>query len=154
MSNGSTVIPGLSYRDAPAAIAWLERVLGFQRNAVYTAPGDDRVVHHAELTLGNGMVMLGTARTQGPHAHITTTPAETGGRVTSGAYIIVPDCGPVWESAKAANAEIVMQLQTMSYGGQSFSVRDPEGYLWSVGEYDPWAAPQPAAASTRSSSGG
>ena len=31
-----------------------------------------------------------------------------------------------------------MELQTMSYGGRSFAVRDPEGYLWSVGEYSPW----------------
>ena len=27
----------------------------------------------------------------------------------------------------------------MDYGGKAFSVRDPEGYLWSAGEYDPWA---------------
>jgi len=27
----------------------------------------------------------------------------------------------------------------MEYGGKAFSVQDPEGYLWSVGEYDPWA---------------
>jgi uncharacterized glyoxalase superfamily protein PhnB len=32
-----------------------------------------------------------------------------------------------------------MELKEMEYGGKAFSVRDPEGYLWSVGEYDPWA---------------
>ncbi len=34
-----------------------------------------------------------------------------------------------------------MELQTMEYGGQAFAVRDPEGYAWSFGEYDPWAPP-------------
>ena len=35
-----------------------------------------------------------------------------------------------------------MELKEMDYGGKAFSVRDPEGYLWSVGEYDPWGAKQ------------
>lgn len=151
MSNGSAVIPGLNYRDAHAAMAWLERVLGFERRAVYTGP--DNVVQHAELSLGNGMVMLGSVKSDGPHSHLMATPAEAGGRVTSGMYIVVPDCGPVWESARAAGAEVVRQLETMSYGGQSFSVRDPEGYLWSVGEYDPWTAVEPAAPGGASSNG-
>lgn len=151
MSHGSTVIPGLQYRDAQAAIAWLERVLGFQRKAVYTAPDNETMVQHAELTRGDGMVMLGTVKSEGPHAHIATTPAEAGGRVTSGAYIVVPDCAPVWESARTAGAEVVMPLQAMSYGGRSFSVRDPEGYLWSVGEYNPWTLPEPTTTAASSS---
>jgi uncharacterized glyoxalase superfamily protein PhnB len=59
--------------------------------------------------------------------------------VTSPLYLIVADCWPVWERAKAAGAEIMMELKEMEYGGKAFSVRDAEGYLWSVGEYDPWA---------------
>ena len=64
--------------------------------------------------------------------------------MTSPLYLIVQDCTAVWESAQAAGAEVVTALQTMSYGGQAFTVRDPEGYLWSVGEYSPWAATEPA----------
>ena len=32
-----------------------------------------------------------------------------------------------------------MELKEMEYGGKAFTVKDPEGYMWSVGEYDPWA---------------
>jgi uncharacterized glyoxalase superfamily protein PhnB len=32
----------------------------------------------------------------------------------------------------------------MDYGGKAFTVADPEGYLWAVGEYDPWQAPTEA----------
>ncbi len=39
----------------------------------------------------------------------------------------------------AAKAEIIVEIKTMEYGGKAFTVRDPEGYLWSVGEYSPWA---------------
>ena len=148
---GSTLIPSLRYRDANAAIDFLERAFGFVRHAVY--PGENNTVGHAELRHGSGMIMLGSATNLSPNARFYATPEEIDGRVTSPLYIIVPDCNPVWESAKAAGAEVVMELQTMSYGGQSFTVRDPEGYLWSVGEYSPWSALE-AATGTQTASNG
>jgi uncharacterized glyoxalase superfamily protein PhnB len=150
MQAGSTLIPGLRYKDAHAAIDWLERAFGFQRHAVYANGG---TVDHAELRYGQGMVMLGSVRQEGPHAQVSATPAEAGGRVTSGLYVVVPDCDPVWNSAREAGAEVVMELQTMDYGGRGFSVLDPEGYLWSFGEYDPWQPPQAAEAAQSASDG-
>jgi uncharacterized glyoxalase superfamily protein PhnB len=135
--SGSVLIPSVRYKDAHAAIAWLERAFGFERHAVYDGP--EGTVAHAELRLGTGMIMLGSASNPGPNRHLYATPEEIGGRVTSPLYLIVKDCVPVWERAKAAGAEVVMELKEMEYGGKAFSVRDPEGYLWSVGEYDPWA---------------
>jgi uncharacterized glyoxalase superfamily protein PhnB len=137
-TKGTVLIPSLRYADAHAAIAWLERAFGFVRHAVYDGP--DGTVAHAELRFGNGMIMLGSATNPSPNAHCYATPGEIGGRVTSPLYLVVPDCEPVWASANAAGAEIVMELKTMEYGGKAFTVRDPEGYLWSVGEYDPWAS--------------
>ncbi len=148
---GSTLIPSLRYRDASAAIDFLERALGFVRHAVY--PGENNTVQHAELRHGSGMIMLGSTTNPSPNAHLYTTPGETNGRVTSPLYLIVADCNPVWESAKAAGAEIVAELETMSYGGRAFSVRDPEGYLWSVGEYSPWTALEPATTAGTASNG-
>ncbi len=134
-----TVIPSAAYKDANAAIEWLKRVLGFTEHAVYRTP--DGAVQHAELLFGNGMFMLGTVGLNAETAGLNTTPAECGGRTTGGSYLIVKDCTPVWERAKAAGAEIVLPLRTMSYGGQAFTVRDPEGQMWSLGEYDPWTVP-------------
>ena len=131
---GSTLMPSLRYRDAYAGIEWLERALGFVRHAVY--PGPDNTVGHAELRHRSGMIMLGSA--SNPNGEHQVSPADAGNRVTSPLYLIVPDCEPVYASAKAAGAEILMDLRTMDYGGKAFSVRDPEGYQWSVGEYDPW----------------
>jgi uncharacterized glyoxalase superfamily protein PhnB len=56
----STVITGLRYRNAPAAIDWLSKVFGFERHAVHEGP--DGTIGHAELTLGGGMIMLGTGK--------------------------------------------------------------------------------------------
>ena len=40
---------------------------------------------------------------------------------------------------KAVGANITMELTEQHYGGSLFGVRDPEGQLWHVGSYDPWA---------------
>ncbi len=134
-----TVIPNVVYRDATAGIDWLKKVLGFTEHAVYR--NADGAVEHAELLLGNGMLMVGTAGLNKASAAWMATPAECGGRVTGGSYLIVKDCAPVWESVQAAGADVLLPLRTMDYGGAAFTLRDPEGYVWSVGEYDPWAAP-------------
>jgi uncharacterized glyoxalase superfamily protein PhnB len=136
--NGSSVIPSMRYRDAHAAIDWLVRVLGFQKQAVYDGP--DGTVGHAQLTLGSGMVMLGSASNAQPYPQFNARPEEIDGRVTSPIYVVVPDCQPVYDRVKAAGVEIVAELRTMDYGGGAFTVRDPEGYVWAVGEYDPWAS--------------
>lgn len=135
MNAGSTLIPGLRYRDAMAAIHWLESVLGFTRQAVY--PGANNTVMHAQLAHGSGMVMLGSA--SNPNGEHYILPAESGGRVSSALYLVVPDCDPLWARVQERHAEVVQPLRSMDYGGRAFTVRDPEGYHWSVGEYDPWA---------------
>ncbi len=134
-----TVIPSAVYKDANAALEWLKRVLGFTEHAVYR--GADGVVQHAELLFGHGMFMLGTAGLNAETAQWSATPADCGGKHTGGCYLIVNDCTPLWKRAKAEGAEILLPLRTMDYGGQAFTVRDPEGHPWSLGEYDPWNLP-------------
>jgi uncharacterized glyoxalase superfamily protein PhnB len=133
---GSSVIPALRYHDALAAIDWLCRVFGFERRAVYT--NNDNIVMHAELTLGNGMIMLGSVDNKTPYSALIRQPRDVGFE-TQSPYLVVADCPAVYERAKAAGAEIVMELEEKSYGGKGFNCRDLEGHMWSVGEYDPWA---------------
>jgi uncharacterized glyoxalase superfamily protein PhnB len=42
--------------------------------------------------------------------------------------------------AKAAGAEIVYDIRDEDHGGRAYSCRDPEGYIWHFGSYDPWKA--------------
>jgi len=132
----STVVPALRYKDALVAIGWLCEVLGFERRAVYV--GDDGwTVMHAELTFGNGMVMIGSVTNGTPYSALTRQPGDVGAE-TQSPYLVVADCAAVYASAKAAGAEILMELEDKGYGGKGFTCRDPEGHVWSVGEYDPW----------------
>ncbi len=133
----ASVIPGMRYRDAVKMITWLEKAFGFQKHAVYMA-GDK--VGHAQLQFGNGMIMLGSVDKESKASSFLAQPDEIGNRETQSAYLVVSDCDPIYASAKAAGAEMILDLTTMDYGGRAFTCRDPEGHVWSIGEYDPWAS--------------
>jgi uncharacterized glyoxalase superfamily protein PhnB len=133
----STIMPTLRYKNAPAAIDWLCRVFGFERHAVYSNP--DGTIAHAELTLGGGMIMLGSGKDD-EYGRGFKSPQELGGVETRSSYIVVADADMVHTRAVAAGATIVRALQNTDYGSREFGLKDPEGHSWSVGTYDPWTA--------------
>jgi uncharacterized glyoxalase superfamily protein PhnB len=130
-----TVIAALQYEDAPAAIEFLCRAFGFERKAVFQGEGD--TIAHAELTLGNGMVMLGSVNDT-EYGRLLVRPRNAGG-VTMSMYVIVKDPDEHFARARAAGAEIVREPVTQDYGGRDYTCRDPEGHVWTFGSYDPWA---------------
>ncbi|AFK64212.1 glyoxalase/bleomycin resistance protein/dioxygenase [Advenella kashmirensis WT001] len=62
MLEKSAIIPCLRYKDAPAAIRFLCEAFGFTRHAVYADEKDPNIIHHAQLVIGNNMIMLGSDR--------------------------------------------------------------------------------------------
>jgi uncharacterized glyoxalase superfamily protein PhnB len=137
MTPHSTAIPCLRYRDAHAAIEWLVRAFGFQKNAVYEGPG--HTVAHAQLTYGQGgMIMLGSVDNQSEYGKLMAHPDEIGFRQTSGVYLVVSNADAVYATAQAAGAVMVLDIRDMDYGGRGFTCRDLEGYVWSIGSYSPW----------------
>jgi hypothetical protein len=79
----SAVIPGMRCRNAKAAIKWLCDAFGFKEHLVVRGRGD--VIHHAELALGDGMIMLGSFRDDDQHRYMKQ-PDELGGAVYRFAY--------------------------------------------------------------------
>ena len=134
----STIIPCLRYRDAPAAIDWLCKAFGFARHAVYA---DGATVHHAQLSFGNGMVMLGSVDDTSEFGRRMAQPDELGLRETQSPCVIVADADAHYAQARAAGAVIVDDIRDQDYGGRGYSCRDPEGHLWWFGSYDPWKDP-------------
>jgi uncharacterized glyoxalase superfamily protein PhnB len=131
----TTIFPSLRYRDARAALDWLERAFGFERHAVHEEGG---VVGHAEMRFGDSMIMLGQERDEdrwGAHA----------GQAWH--YVAVDDADAAYARATEAGAEVVMELTDLDYGSRDFSVRDPEGNLWSFGTYRPSERPSVQASS-------
>src|SRR4051794_17307098 len=131
MSNQPTIFPALRYRDAPAAIDWLGRAFGFERHAVFEGDG---VVHHAELRLGEGMIMLGSAQDPEHNEYSGHAPAPG----SAATYVVIEDPDAHCARAREAGAEIVMDLHDTDYGSRDYTARDPEGNVWSFGTYNPF----------------
>jgi uncharacterized glyoxalase superfamily protein PhnB len=129
-----TIFPALRYRDAQAAIEWLERAFGFEPRMV--VDGESGTVAHAELVHGDAMIMLGTARPPDADEYSAAAPPPGG----SALYMVVADPDAHHERARAAGAEIVRAPQDTDYGAREYSARDLEGNVWSFGTYQPWAA--------------
>ncbi len=133
--SGANIIPTMRYKDAQAAIEWLCGAFGFQKHMVVEGPNG--TVAHAQLTYGDGMIMLGSARDD-EFGRQMKTPREAGTN-TQSSYIVVNEINAHYGQAVEAGAEIVKPLVNEDYGGQGYSVLDLEGNLWNFGSYNPWA---------------
>jgi uncharacterized glyoxalase superfamily protein PhnB len=132
----ANIFPFISYEDAPAAIDWLCLAFGFERLLV--VPGENGEIVHAELQLGSGVVMVSSA-TPSAEARLRMKSARALGATSQGVAIYVEDVDARWQRAQDARAEVVQPIEDTSYGARSFTVRDPEGNLWSIGNYLPHA---------------
>ena len=95
----ATVIPCLRYRDAPAAIAWLCQAFAFEKQLV--VPNEDGTIAHAQLTFGNGMVMLGSVlKAETEFGRLMKQPDEIGGAETQSAYVVVSDADAIYARGK------------------------------------------------------
>lgn len=127
----------MSYKNANAALDFLIQTFGFKEHSVYR--DDNNIVQHAELSLGNAMVMIGSYRPDSLFGKMIGTPAETNGLNTQTTYIIIDDVDEHYKNAKSNGAKIIMDIKDEDYGGRGYSCLDTEGYIWSFGSYNPYA---------------
>ncbi|RYZ56818.1 MAG: glyoxalase [Proteobacteria bacterium] len=129
------IIPNLHYRNCDRAIDFLTRAFGFEQREIYR-DAKGKVVH-AQLTFGNGMIMISPVSDTDFQKYMNQ-PDENGGRETQCSFVIVADPKAHYERAKAEGAKILMEPSEKDYGGTDYSCHDIEGHLWSFGSYDPW----------------
>ncbi|MFV0136757.1 VOC family protein [Streptomyces sp. HMX87] len=124
-----SMYPTLLYTDAKAAIRQLTEAFGFTELAVYE--GEDGKVAHAELSLGNGAVMLGSKGTGSRFDELMK------GAGPAGTYVVVDDVDAHHRRAAEHGAEILMPPTDQDYGSRDYMARDLEGNIWSFGTYAP-----------------
>jgi uncharacterized glyoxalase superfamily protein PhnB len=107
---------------------WLEEVLGCERRE------DDRDetgnVVHAELVFRGAIVMVGSAGVG--REPFRSLPA--GDRLI---YCALDEVDSLYERVREAGGDIAHEITDTDYGSWDFTVRDPEGNLWSFGTYRP-----------------
>ena len=127
------LIAALRYRDCNAALKFLTETFGFTEGSVYR--DDQGSVAHAELWFGNGGIMISPVA-ETAFGKFMRQPDEAGG-VTMTLFAVVADPDAHHARARAAGFEILLPLRDESYGSREYSVRDPEGHVWTFGTYDP-----------------
>jgi PhnB protein len=116
------ITPIVPYEDSTAAVAWLERAFGFRTREKMT--GVDGQVLHAELVLGDGVIMVG---------HVSSSPRwaspRSVGKTTQALYVFVDDLDAHYRAAVEAGARIVTEPE-ISYGQRRYRALDLEGHEW------------------------
>ena len=132
------VMPMLLYADAHKAIEWLKSTWGFEEQVI--VPGPEGGVAHAELTLGQVMVMVSSAEPKSEYSENFMVPKQNAGKNSQAPYVIVSNPDWFYYKAKHVNTKIIDEIADKHYGGRGFSCTDLEGHIWSFGSYDPRAA--------------
>jgi uncharacterized glyoxalase superfamily protein PhnB len=113
-------------KDARKAVEFYKKALGAEELMVLPGP-DGKGVMHAEIRIGNSIVMMGEECPGAP-----CKSAETMGGSPVSFYIYVESVDQAFKVAVAAGAEVEMPVQEMFWGDRMGSVRDPFGYSWSL----------------------
>lgn len=124
------VIPTMRVQERSTLQHWVD-AFGLELQAIYPEQGEQ--VDHAQLRLGDGWLMAGTARDEG----VGQAPG------TGATYWVLDDPAAVdalHERAVAAGATSIREPNDPEYGGHECSLQDREGNFWSFGTYDPSAA--------------
>jgi uncharacterized glyoxalase superfamily protein PhnB len=129
------ISPSLFYEDAAAAIDWLCRAFGFEVRL--KVEGDNGVIHHSELVLGTGVIMVGTVgeRAYRPEAIHRKSPRQLNGANTQSLFVYVDDVEAHCERARASGATIASEPKTEDYGDEYWADRmyeavDLGGHHW------------------------
>ena len=122
------VTPYLIVDGAGAAIDFYCSVLGATERV--RMPGPDGRIGHAELQLGDSMIMLADENAQmdvrGPRA-IGGTPVSL--------HVYVEDSDAVFERAVQAGAKALHAVEDRFYGDRSGQFEDPWGHRWDVSSH-------------------
>ena len=122
-----TVTPYLTVEGVPKLLDFLKRA--FDAKEVERVSRADGTLGHAEVRIGDSVVMMGEAR--GEWAPVSST-----------LYLYVTDTDAVYNRALAAGATSLMEPADQFYGDRNAGVRDPVGNLWWIATHQEDVSPQ------------
>jgi PhnB protein len=131
----NTVTPYLVINGAAKAIDYYKNVFG--ATVTVRMDGPDGRVGHAELKIGDSIIMLADENPQ-----MGAISATTIGNSPVSLYVYLPDVDKVVEKAKAEGAKIVKPVQDQFYGDRSGFLQDPFGHFWGIATHVEDVSPQ------------
>jgi PhnB protein len=120
-----SVTPYLFIKGAASAIEFYKNVFG--ATEVMRMPAPNGQIMHAELRIGDSIVMLSDENPQVG----ALSPRSIGG-TAGGLNVYIADVDAVTQKAVDAGAKLVRPVKDQFYGDRSSSIIDPFGHMWSV----------------------
>ena len=125
-----TVTPRLVVRDGAAAIEFYGRAFGARElGDRFTGPDDELI--HAEIRIGDSVVMITEDAADGPVA----SPDRLGGMVSCVMALYWENVDAAWDRAVSAGAEVMYPLEDQFYGERGGRLRDPFGQQWMMSQH-------------------
>jgi PhnB protein len=130
-----TVTPSIVVAGAAKAIDFYKKAFGAEE--IMRFPGPDGSIMHAEIRIGDSVVMLGDEMPeQGGRS-----PKSYGGTPVS-FFIYRENVDAAWKQAVAAGAKEKMPLQDMFWGDRTGCLVDPFGHQWWLAQHIQDLTPQ------------
>lgn len=144
------ITPSLVIKDGARAIDFYKKALDAKE--LYRMDAPDGAFVHAELKIGDSIVMLGYEPGDGSHMghdeYCAKSPLELKAN-TGTLYLYVENSDLVYERALAAGAEKASPMTDMFWGDRVGNIRDPFGYLWTIATRKEILTPEQMAARGR-----
>lgn len=121
----NTVSPYLIVDGAERALAFYTKAFG--ATEVFRHKGPDGKVGHAEIRIGDTIVMLAD---QHPD-HDAYAPGKFGGSPVS-LHVYVENVDAVVERARAAGGTVTRPVADQFYGDRNGAIKDPFGHTWHI----------------------
>jgi PhnB protein len=125
-----TVTPHLVLNECARAIDFYEQAFGAQE--VFRMPGPDGKVAHAEIRIGDSVVMLSDEMPPMPNQPITFKSPKAVGAATGGLFLYVQDVDSAFDRAVKAGCTVRMPVADMFWGDRYGQLVDPFGHGWAL----------------------
>ena len=120
----------LRYRDPVAAVSWLQKAFGLEKHFVAEQNGR---IEHAQMKAGTSLIFLGPDHAGDKYG--MHSPLVLNGTNQCVYLVVDGEVDAHAKRAEKAGAEIVTAPCDTGYGSREYSCRDPEGHIWSIGNY-------------------
>jgi PhnB protein len=121
------VTPYLVVQGAAKLIDFLKQA--FDAQETFRMPMPDGTIMHAEVKIGDSMMMMGEA-------------SEQWKPMPAALYLYVTDADAVYKRALQAGATSIMEPADQFYGDRHGGVKDPSGNMWWIATHKEDVAPE------------
>jgi len=120
-----SVTPYMIVKGAAKAIDFYKNAFG--ATELMRFPGPNNTVMHAEIKIGDSVVMLADEHESGPYR----SPMAVGGTPIS-LMVYVEDVDTVFNQAVSLGANSTREVEDQFYGDRSGNLTDPFGHVWTI----------------------